>query len=62
VRVSEVSRTGGAADHLLDAAAAASLVVVGRRVRRGTLGIHIGPVAHAVMHHATVPVAVVAHD
>ncbi|MEU9578406.1 universal stress protein [Streptomyces chilikensis] len=61
VEVVEISRTGGAADHLLDAAAQASLVVVGRRERRAPLGIHIGPVTHAVMHHATVPVAVVAH-
>ncbi|QES47060.1 hypothetical protein DEJ50_03545 [Streptomyces venezuelae] len=36
--------------------------VVGRRVRRSALGAHIGPLTHAVMHHATSPVAVVAHD
>ncbi|MEU3557742.1 universal stress protein [Streptomyces fragilis] len=62
VEVVEVSRTGGAADHLLDASAEASLVVVGRRIRRGALGVHIGPVAHAVLHHAIAPVAVVAHE
>jgi nucleotide-binding universal stress UspA family protein len=62
VEVVEVSRTGGAADHLLDASAGASLVVVGRRIRRGVLGVHIGPVTHAVLHHAAVPVAVVAHE
>lgn len=62
VEVIEVSRTGGAADHLLDASAEASLVVVGRRTRRGRLGVHIGPVAHAVLHHAAAPVAVVAHQ
>jgi nucleotide-binding universal stress UspA family protein len=62
VDVVEVSRTGGAADHLLDASAGASLVVVGRRVRRGALGVHIGPVTHAMLHHATAPVAVVAHE
>ncbi|MEV5437504.1 universal stress protein [Streptomyces sp. NPDC052682] len=34
----------------------------GRRVRRSPFGIHIGPVTHAVVHHATAPVAVVPHD
>ncbi|UUU20514.1 universal stress protein [Streptomyces sp. DSM 40750] len=62
VEVVEESRRGKAADHLLEASRDASLVVVGRRVRRSPLGAHIGPVAHAVLHHAGVPVAVVAHD
>ncbi|MCX4648585.1 hypothetical protein OG456_40800 [Streptomyces sp. NBC_01446] len=26
------------------------------------LGTHIGPVTHAVLHHATAPVAVVPHE
>ncbi|MFF9287096.1 universal stress protein [Streptomyces griseosporeus] len=56
------SRLGNAADHLVDAARAASLVVVGRRIRRHPVAVHIGPVTHAVLHHATAPVAVVAHD
>ena len=47
---------------LIDDSADASLVVVGRRTRRSPLGPHIGPVAHAVLHHAKAPVAVVAHD
>ncbi|MEV6164926.1 universal stress protein [Streptomyces sp. NPDC052052] len=47
---------------LLDACAEAELVAVGRRVRRlPTGGEHIGPVTHAVLHHSTAPVAVVAH-
>ncbi|MEU5896594.1 MULTISPECIES: universal stress protein [unclassified Streptomyces] len=62
VEVTEVSRLGSPADHLVDASHDASLVVVGRRVRRNPLGVHIGAVAHAVMHHATAPVAVVAHS
>ncbi|HET6861366.1 MAG TPA: universal stress protein, partial [Streptomyces sp.] len=62
VEVETVSRTGSAATHLIDASRDASLVVVGRRVRRSPLGAHIGPVAHAVLHHATSPVAVVAHS
>ncbi|MGW6530374.1 universal stress protein [Streptomyces venezuelae] len=62
VEVSEMSRIGSPAGHLIDAARDASLVVVGRRVRRSRFGVHIGSVAHAVLHHATSPVAVVAHD
>ncbi|POX55064.1 stress-inducible protein [Streptomyces sp. Ru71] len=62
VEVGEESRSGSAAALLIDAAHAASLVVVGRRVRRAPVGPHIGPVAHAVLHHAPAPVAVVAHD
>ncbi|MFE5208888.1 universal stress protein [Streptomyces sp. NPDC056600] len=60
--VVEACRLGSPADHLVDASREASLVVVGRRVRRNPLGTHIGSVAQAVMHHATAPVAVVAHD
>ncbi|MDV9172381.1 universal stress protein [Streptomyces sp. W16] len=55
-------RVGSAADHLVDASREASLVVIGRRIRRSALGAHIGPVAHGVLHHSTAPVAVVAHD
>ncbi|MFJ3422587.1 universal stress protein [Streptomyces sp. NPDC086082] len=55
-------RVGSAADHLVDASREASLVVIGRRIRRGGPGAHIGPVAHGVLHHSTAPVAVVAHD
>ncbi|WP_330309199.1 MULTISPECIES: universal stress protein [unclassified Streptomyces] len=62
VEVVEDSLSGRAANHLVDASREASLVVVGRRVRRSPLGAHIGPVTHAVLHHATAPVAVVPHD
>lgn len=55
-------RVGSAAGHLVDASREASLVVIGRRIRRGAIGAHIGPVSHGVLHHATAPVAVVAHD
>ncbi|GGR27498.1 universal stress protein [Streptomyces aurantiogriseus] len=37
----------------------AGLVVVGRRVHRPVLGLRIGPVTHAVRHHAAAPVALV---
>ncbi|MDX3846483.1 universal stress protein [Streptomyces europaeiscabiei] len=62
VEVVEESRRGKAAEHLLEASRDASLLVVGRRVRHSPVGAHIGPVVHAVLHHAGVPVVVVSHD
>ncbi|MER5436679.1 universal stress protein [Streptomyces sp. NPDC002588] len=62
VDVVEVSRYGSAAVHLVEAAREASLVVVGRRIRRSPFGAHIGHVTHAVLHHSTAPVAVVPHS
>ncbi|MGW6913327.1 universal stress protein [Kitasatospora sp. NPDC054939] len=44
---------------LVEAAAGAGLVVVGRRTRRAPVGAHLGPVTHAAIHHARCPVAVV---
>ncbi|KOG28923.1 universal stress protein [Streptomyces resistomycificus] len=61
VEVVEVSRYGSPAVHVVDASHDASLVVVGRRIRRNPFGAHIGHVTHAVLHHSTVPVAVVPH-
>jgi nucleotide-binding universal stress UspA family protein len=61
VEVREEARQGTAADLLVEAARTASLLVVGRRIRRSPFGLHIGPVTHAVLHHAPAPVAVVAH-
>jgi nucleotide-binding universal stress UspA family protein len=61
VEVVEECRYGPAANHLVAASHEASLVVVGRRIRRSAVGAHIGPVTHAVLHHSAVPVAVVAH-
>ncbi|MEV7770315.1 universal stress protein [Kitasatospora sp. NPDC086791] len=46
---------------LVDAAATARLLVLGRRVRRTLLGAHLGPVAHAAVHHVHCPVALVPH-
>ncbi|MEU8794324.1 universal stress protein [Streptomyces sp. NPDC048643] len=62
VEIIQDSLSGKAANHLVDASREASLVIVGRRIRRATLGAHIGPVTHAVLHHCTAPVAVVPHD
>lgn len=61
VEVAEASRYGSAAVHVVEAAREASLVVVGRRIRRSPLGAHIGHVTHAVLHHSAAPVAVVPH-
>ncbi|MFI1280911.1 universal stress protein [Streptomyces sp. NPDC020858] len=52
---------GQAAVRVLDASHDAGLVVVGRRIRHSAFGTHIGPVAHAVMHHCAAPLAAVAH-
>ncbi|WP_413759881.1 universal stress protein [Streptomyces sp. MMBL 11-3] len=54
----ELARPSGV---VLRAALQAGLVVVGRRTHRPALGMRIGPVTHAVLHHAAAPVAVVPH-
>ncbi|GAA2244420.1 MULTISPECIES: universal stress protein [Kitasatospora] len=59
VKVIEEVRPSGAAKALLQAAEHADLLVVGRS-GRGRPG-HLGSVAHAVIHHARCPVAVVPH-
>lgn len=61
VQVIEASRYENAAPALVHASRDASLVVVGRRIRTSRVGAHIGHVTHAVLHHVTAPVAVVAH-
>lgn len=62
VEVVELIRYGSPALHVVDASHEASLVVVGRCARRVPVGAHIGHTTHSVLHHATVPVAVVPHD
>ncbi|MBV2155157.1 universal stress protein [Kitasatospora sp. SUK 42] len=62
VEVVATTRLGGAANAVVTAAADACLVVVGRRDHRHhPLGRRLGPVAHAALHHAEAPVAVVPH-
>ncbi|MEV0534508.1 universal stress protein [Kitasatospora sp. NPDC050463] len=51
----------GVARTLVAASGVADLVVVGRRHRPHDLGRRLGRVAHAVLHHADAPVAVVPH-
>ncbi|MDT0308671.1 universal stress protein [Streptomyces sp. DSM 44917] len=63
VPVIDYLRFGNASEALLSAAAfRAGLVVVGRRLNRRVLGMRTGPVAHAALHHARCPVAVVPYD
>ncbi|MFI8291617.1 universal stress protein [Streptomyces sp. ms191] len=61
VPVTEHVEVGSAGQVLLSSSGAAGLLVVGRRVRRGALGSRIGSVAHAALHLAPCPVAVVPH-
>ncbi|NEA45889.1 universal stress protein, partial [Streptomyces sp. SID10815] len=44
---------------LVDRSAAADLVIVGARRGAGQLGLQLGRTAHALLHHARCPVAVV---
>ncbi|MCP9946745.1 universal stress protein [Streptomyces somaliensis] len=62
VPVVEQVEAGSAGQVLLSALSDARLLVVGRRARRGPVGPRIGSVAHAALHHADCPVAVVPHD
>ncbi|MFD9291587.1 universal stress protein [Streptomyces sp. NPDC060030] len=59
VRTAVVAGAPGA--ELVYAAPDADLVIVGRRARPRPVGPRLGHVAHAVIHHATSPVAVVPH-
>ncbi|WP_306330290.1 universal stress protein [Streptomyces venezuelae] len=62
VPVSEHVELGSAGQVLLSASGPAQLLVVGRRARRGAIGPRIGSVAHAALHLAPCPVAVVPQD
>lgn len=62
VFVHEIFQEGHPAHALPRAVAGTSLLVVGRRRRRAAVGSHTGPVAHALIHHVTCPVALVPHD
>ncbi|RKE05067.1 universal stress protein [Streptomyces sp. TLI_171] len=61
VPVVEDNRIGSGGGAVVEASGGAALVVVGRHGRH-RLGARLGPVAHAVIHHAASPVAVVPHD
>ncbi|MGW1888110.1 universal stress protein [Streptomyces sp. NPDC001970] len=59
VPVTEHVEIGSAGQVLLSAVSGAQLLVVGRRAHRSPIGSRIGSVAHAALHHAPIPVAVV---
>jgi nucleotide-binding universal stress UspA family protein len=61
VPVIEHIEMGSAGQVLLSLSGQAQLMVVGRRADRSAVGARIGSVAHAVIHHAPCPVAVVPH-
>ncbi|KAB1139856.1 universal stress protein [Streptomyces luteolifulvus] len=61
VPVAEMVTTGPAGQVLLSAATHGQLVVVGRRGHPSRLTWKLGPVAHAALHHAPCPVAVIPH-
>ncbi|MCQ4082058.1 universal stress protein [Streptomyces sp. RB6PN25] len=50
------------AQHLVEAASGAVLLVVGRRAARPPMGTRLGAAAHSVLHHAPCPVVIVPHD
>jgi nucleotide-binding universal stress UspA family protein len=52
---------GHAPELLLNAAGSAALLVIGARRREHHTAHRLGPVAHAALHHAPCPVAVVPH-
>ncbi|AVV44706.1 universal stress protein [Streptomyces sp. ID05-04B] len=62
VEVRAQAVVGSAGRHLVHASRDASLVVVGRKRNQALVGGRIGPVTHAVLQHASAPVAVVPHD
>jgi nucleotide-binding universal stress UspA family protein len=61
VEVEERATPGNASQRLVELSDGASLLVIGRRIRRRVPGPRLGAVAHAALHHATPPVAVVPH-
>ncbi|MEU8619580.1 universal stress protein [Streptomyces sp. NPDC048623] len=62
VAVTEHVEMGSAGQVLLSGSGSAQLLVVGRRARRGAIGPRIGSVAHAALHLAPCPVAVVPQE
>ncbi|GGN88257.1 universal stress protein [Streptomyces albiflavescens] len=59
VRAHRTTLEGPAGKILVRRSAAADLVVVGARPRTGHVGLQLGRVSHALLHHAQCPVAVV---
>jgi nucleotide-binding universal stress UspA family protein len=59
VEVDTAAVRGGPAHILRDATFAADLVVLAAHRRQGSLGLQLGPVTHALLHHAHCPVVLV---
>ncbi|MFJ9902199.1 universal stress protein [Streptomyces sp. NPDC101152] len=62
VEVDYSIRLTSPAKAVVQSAGGAALLVVGRRAHRHGVAPHLGPVAHAALHHGRCPVAVVPHD
>lgn len=62
VDVADSIRLTSPAKAVVQAAQGAALLVVGRRAHRHGVAPHLGPIAHAALHHGRCPVAVVPHD
>ncbi|MEU3341180.1 universal stress protein [Streptomyces sp. NPDC006668] len=62
VEVDYSIRLASPAKAVVQSAEGAALLVVGRRAHRHGVAPHLGPVAHAALHHGRCPVAVVPHD
>ncbi|MEV5607570.1 universal stress protein [Streptomyces sp. NPDC052225] len=61
IHVRAHAHEGHPRDVLLEASALSDLLVVGARRRDGRVGLQLGPVNHAVLHHSACPVAIVPH-
>ncbi|RRR86850.1 universal stress protein [Streptomyces sp. RP5T] len=62
VEVADSVRLASPAKAVVQASEGAALLVVGRHAHRHGVTPHLGHVAHAALHHARCPVAVVPHD
>jgi nucleotide-binding universal stress UspA family protein len=59
VRIRRTTVEGPARKVLLNRSAAVDLLIIGARRRHGHYGLQLGPVGHALLHHAECPVAIV---
>jgi nucleotide-binding universal stress UspA family protein len=62
VQVRRSTVEGPARKVLLNRSGAADLLIIGAQRRHGHYGLQLGRVAHALLHHAQCPVAVVPHQ